>query len=82
MQTLKKRSSFLNSEEAKAIGQELQTMMASSLYNTEPTYTSNTFLYPDNLMPFVDKHLNYLNAHPKLDAGMYVSNLRLMTRNR
>jgi hypothetical protein len=82
MQTLKIRKNFLDSEEAKDIAQVLNHMMSSSLYNTEPSYIANGFQYPDNLMPFVDKHLTYLNSHPKLDAKMYMANLRLITRVR
>jgi len=82
MYTQKKRSGFLNSPEAKEIKLKLQHMVASGVYNTNSSYTANGFQYPDHLMPFVDKHLNYLNANPKLDAKMYLTNLRLMTRIR
>ena len=82
MQALKTRSGFFDSEQAKDIKQKLQYMMTSGLYNTVSSYTINGLRYPDNLIPFVDKHMNYLNSHPKLDAGMYLANLRLMTRIR
>lgn len=74
------RDNFFGSEEWEEIRQRLQYMVDSSSYNTEPSYAANGLKYPGNLMPFVDKHINYLNSHPKLDAGMYLSNLRLMTR--
>ena len=80
MKTLKTRSGFFDTEEAKDIRQKLQNMMSSSLYNTASSFTTNNIQYPDNLIPFSDKHMNYLNAHPMLDAGMYLANLRLMTR--
>ena len=74
------KSSFFDSEESKAIKQRLQLMADSVTYNTQSSYTANGLRYPDNLLPFVDKHMNYLSAHPQLDAGMYLRNLRLMTR--
>ena len=81
-QVLKTRTNFFASEEAEEIKRTLQKMVESGVYNTASSYTANSYEYPDNLMPFVDKHMNYLNAHPKLDAGMYITNLRLMTRIR
>ena len=77
---LKTRSGFFESEEAKDIRQKLQAMTSSSLYNTASTYTTNGLQYPDNLIPFIDKHMNYLYSHPMLDTEMYLTNLRLMTR--
>lgn len=82
MQTLKKRSNFLGSQEALDISHKLSQMTSSDLYNTASSFTVDDARYPDNLIPFLDKHLNYLNAHPMLDAGMYLANLRLMTRIR
>ena len=82
VQTLKTRVNYFDSEEGKDIKRELQHMMTSVLYNTASSYTINDFQYPDNQIPFVDKHMNYLNSHPRLDAGMYLANLRLMTRIR
>jgi hypothetical protein len=82
MQALKKRSHFLESPEADIIRRELQHMEASDLYNTVSSFTPNGIQYPDNKLPFLDKHMNYLNVHPSLDADMYVANLRLMTRIR
>lgn len=82
MATLKKRINFLESEQGEMIRQVLEHMTADSAYNTIGSYSPNSLQYPDNLMPFVDKHMNYLNAHPNLDARMYISNLRLMTRSR
>ncbi len=80
MQTNKKRSHFLGTEEAVDIQQKLQVMTSSDQYNTASSFTANNIQYPDNLIPFLDKHMNYINDHPKLDTGMYLANLRLMTR--
>lgn len=80
MPTLKKRSSFFESAEAVEIRQKLQHMASSDLYNTRASFTADNENYSDNLIPFQDKHMNYLYTHPKLDAGMYLANLRLMTK--
>jgi hypothetical protein len=80
MAIAKKRISFLDSGEGIQARQTLQSMTEDSMYNTGPSYSANTGLYPDNLVPFVAKHMNYLIAHPNLDAHQYVSNIRLMTR--
>ena len=82
MAAQKKRNDFLDSEEGDDIRQILKHMMVDNLYNTDPTYISDGAQYPDNLIPFVDKHMNYLNTHPKLDSSKYIRNLRLMTRIR
>jgi hypothetical protein len=78
----KKRRDFLASAEGQEIKRRLQYMAADSAYNTESSYSTNSSEYPDNLIPFVDKHMNYLNAHPKLDADQYLANIQLMTRVR
>ena len=55
-------------------------MARDNVYNTGSSYSANSIQYPDNLIPFVDKHVNYLNAHPGLDPSQYIANLRLITR--
>jgi len=82
MSMIKQRRGFVGSEEEIAIRRILQSMTKDSTYNTAPTYHPDSIRYANNLIPFVDKHINYLNAHPRLDAGMYLSNLKLMTRLR
>jgi hypothetical protein len=80
MPVLVSRCSFFDSEEGRKVSHLLEHMVDDSMYNTASSYSANSSLYPDNLIPFVDKHMNYLNSHPKLDAGMYLANLRLMTK--
>lgn len=80
MATLKKRVSFFESEEGLKIQQTLRLMAKDSAYNTASTYSANAVQYPNNLIPFVDKHMNYLNTHPSLDPHHYLANLRLITR--
>lgn len=82
MATLSKRVSFFISEEGIQVKKLLKLMVDDSDYNTESSYSANSELYPDNLITFVDKHMNYLNAHPSIDPHHYVANLRLMTRQR
>ena len=50
--------------------------------HTKSSYTPNTLKYPDHLMPFVDKHTNYLMDHPGTDINHYLTNLRLQIRVR
>lgn len=82
MATLKKRVSFFDSEEGLKIEEMLRQMTQDAAFNTEASYSTNSARYPDNLIPFVDKHMNYLNAHPNTDPHQYIANLRLMTRFR
>lgn len=79
---IKKRVYALGAEEEQEIREALGQMVLSSSYNTSSGYTANSTVYPDGLMPFVDKHMRYLDANPKLDAHMYLANLRLKTRVR
>lgn len=80
MATYKKRPNFFDSEEGVAALAALQSMVADSRYYTEPSYSSNVMLYPDNLIPFIDKHMCYLRDHPSTEPRHYISNLRLKTK--
>ncbi|MDB5184452.1 MAG: hypothetical protein JWN38_260 [Candidatus Saccharibacteria bacterium] len=82
MQALKKKIDFLNSEEGLAIRVKLLNMLTDDTYATPVSYTTDSASYPDNNMPFVDKHLNYLSEHPQTNPQIYLANLRLMTRIR
>ncbi len=82
MPTNKKKIAFLESEEAVSVKQELLSMAKDMTYNTLSSYSANSDTYPDNLIPFVDKHMSYLNTHPSVDTEHYLANLRLMTRIR
>jgi hypothetical protein len=75
----KTRQAFLETEEGQTMQRQLQLMVESTEYNTASTYSPNTAVYPDNLMPFEDKHLNYFLNYPYIDANMYVANLRVRT---
>ncbi len=80
MSTYKKKPDLFETEKGAEILRALQAMAADASYNTEPGYSSNTALYPDNLRPFIAKQMEYLRNHPETDLQHYMSNLRLMTR--
>lgn len=81
-QAIKRRNDFVSSELGiEAIGL-LKAMILDTSYNTNPSYSINTELYPDNLMPFFDKHVEFLSNHNEINPLLYISNLRLMTRIR
>lgn len=79
MATLKKRVAFFDSVEGEEIELSLQLMVKDAAFNTKPSYSTNG-IYANNLMPFVDKHMHYLNSHPAINPQHYISNLRLMVR--
>jgi len=64
------------------VRERLQAMEADPLFNTPSSYSANGELYPDHQIPFVEKHLDYLMNHPKLDSRQYLANLRLMVKKR
>jgi hypothetical protein len=80
MSNVKKKPGFLETSEGAKIKEALQRMASDSTYMTASSYSANSNLYPDNLISFVDKHLDYLRAHPATNPRHYLANLRLMTR--
>jgi hypothetical protein len=80
MPTYKKTTNFAESPEGIKAKQILTEMVADKNFITESYYSANASLYPDNLMTFVEKHMEYLRAHPSTDPDYYIANLRLMTR--
>ncbi len=79
MATLKKKANYFDSVEGEEIKQTLLLMTKNRIYNTKPSYSANIARYPNNLIPFVDKHMNYLNVHPNLDPDHYLANLRMVS---
>jgi hypothetical protein len=61
---------------------KLLAMIQDDSMNTNASYSANSNLYPDNEIPFVDKHMAYLMSHPKVDFEHYLGNLRLMLKKR
>lgn len=80
MPTSSKKSNFGDSDEGQDAKYQLQRMVTDGTYMTDPSYSANTDLYPNNLIPFVDKHMEYLRSHPATNPQHYLSNLRLITR--
>lgn len=82
MPVVKSRTNFLTSDKGRQVRDELLLMTEDPTYNTASTYSANSLLYADNLMPFVDKHMNYLVSNPALDPDTYLANVKLVTRVR
>lgn len=74
------RKGFNESEEGLDSIEKLRAMTQDTAYNTPSSYSADSTAYPDNQMPFIDKHMQYLNAHPKVEARQYIANIRLMSR--
>jgi hypothetical protein len=69
---------FTESEAGKLAHDELTKMTKSKQYSTRTMYsTSDT-----NGMSFVDKHMKYMSQFPSLNYVQYVSNLKLMTKQK
>lgn len=82
MATNKKKTWLLNAEEAAQVEQALKDMALDANYSTDTSYSADTETYPDNRIPFVEKHLNYLHQHKNVNPDQYLSNLRIMTKVR
>lgn len=80
MPIYKKRTNFFESEEGKAVREQLMQMLPGKTHNTVASYTPDGDNYPDNSISFVDKHMRYLNTNPQVDPAIYLANLRLKTR--
>ena len=61
---------------------ELRAMVDDPALITESSYRSNSELWPKNRIQFTDCHMLYLQTHPKVNPRHYLSNLKLMIRNR
>jgi hypothetical protein len=75
-----KKIAFSESEEGIACKKALELLLRDVAYNTEDRYHANEVLYPDNIIPFVEKHMQYLASHPTVNPNYYLANLRLMTK--
>lgn len=82
MALLKRRISFYESEEGIAVKRMLEGMVNDDRFCTDTTYSADETHYPDHRLPFVDKHMNYLNVHPNIQLSHYMSNLRLITKKK
>ncbi len=82
MPSIKKRTNFSESEEGKTARESLLNLVKSEQYNTRDGFSANNDDYPDGVIPFVDKHMEYLRTHPQIQVDHYLANLRLRTRTR
>lgn len=78
----KKRPNFYESDQAAGVKLALQEMQANLQHNTDSSYSADVVKYPDHQINFVDKHMQYLQAHPEVNPLQYIANLRLITRLR
>lgn len=77
-----KKVNLFETEEGAQIIVALKELAANVGFNTDPTYVADVSSYPDNLIPFVDKHIKYLKQHPNINPQHYLANLRIMTKIR
>jgi hypothetical protein len=82
MAQLKRRTNFYESQEGKEAARLLSVLTVDEAFNTNATYSVQKEKYPTGLIPFVDKHMQYLESHPSVNIEHYISNLRLMIRFR
>lgn len=82
MATTRTKIDYFNSEEGTRIRQALLTMERDISYHTNAGYSANAAAFPTHEVPFVQKHLMYLNDHQNVNADGYLSNLRLMLKVR
>lgn len=80
MATPAKKLVFSDTEQGVYVKECLVRMTNDPLFSTKASYSANRERYPNNLIPFVDKHMNYLTTHPGTDPQHYMANLRLITR--
>lgn len=61
--------------------QALKKMERDVSLVTEAAFTINSAIWPDNQMPFVEYHLQYLRTHKLTQPAGYLSNLRLRLKH-
>lgn len=71
---------FINDVSEDEILSGLYSLESNPLYLTKSVHRYNSDKWPNNEMPFVDFHINYLKIHPTLNPRQYLANLRLVLR--
>jgi hypothetical protein len=66
----------------KEITEKLTAMEKDPQMLTASTYSPLAVDYPDNRLPFVTFHLQYLQSHKNVNPEHYLSNLRLKITKR
>lgn len=82
MPTTYRKQDFFETAEGEALLKKLQEMHESELYLTDSSYSPKSEIYSNNLIPFIDKHVNYIRTHPQMNPLQYISNLQISTRVR
>jgi hypothetical protein len=58
----------------------LEKMVKDPCMITKPGFRANKELWPNQKIPFVQMHLEYLKKRPQINPEHYLSNLKLMIR--
>ncbi len=82
MPSIHTKVDFFETADGIELKSQLVNMEASDKYKTVGSYSPKTELYEDNIIPFVQKHMNYLKTHPQLNPYQYLANLQISTRIR
>lgn len=61
---------------------ELQAMLANPDLITVSGFRANAEQWPNNSIPFVENHVDYLITHRNVNPSHYLTNLRLQLRRR
>lgn len=64
------------------IVKDLIKMENDPSFNTQSAFTTDKLNWPGNRIPFVQYHIKYLQTHKLTNPKGYLSNLRLMLKNR
>jgi hypothetical protein len=60
----------------------LEELQSNPKMVTKSAYSPAAIDYPDNQLPFVQIHLNYLRKHHQVNPAQYLSNLEIMIKQR
>jgi len=82
MASVHNKVDFFETQKGVEFKEKLLQMHTSEKYMTASSYSSKSELYADNLIPFIDKHMNYIKSHPQLDPDQYLANLQIVTKIR
>lgn len=80
--TAYKRVDIYDSELGTEVLGTLQSMERNPVFRTVDEATRDLELYPSGIVPFVDKHMQYLHKHPLLNPEHYLANLRVKLKIR
>lgn len=76
----KREAAFKTTEEGEWSLKTLQAMEKDAAFVSDSSFTADAEHYPDNRMPFITTHMNFLAKHPEVNPRQYIANLRLRSR--